>query len=207
MQDDFTSNNIYGMPMLSTQLVPPALPRLASIPLPPLSPNVLVQTHTLITYRPHISLICWTLSLPPSTARLAMTTIGSVNRQWFYDAAILPTTFPSITIRIRGIERPLVVFPFEVGNPIRIIDILYAVYSAAQTTAIEHRVASGDVPGYYGLSVQIPRDLAVADAAAADAIGRYFRNRVWWNGLLPSVGEADVWVLQLRGATRRRFPR
>ncbi|KAF9474419.1 hypothetical protein BDN70DRAFT_884854 [Pholiota conissans] len=94
---------------------PPPLPPVVPIPLPPLSPTIPVQTHPLITYRLHHSNvnspIWWNISLPPSTARLAAALHGAPSWPWWREVAVWPNGLPSMTIRVQGVQRPIVVFP------------------------------------------------------------------------------------------------
>lgn len=191
------------MPLLPAQIGPPPLPRAVAIPLPLLSPNVPIRIHDLITYRHPIAPIYWNISLPPSTAHLASAVYG-VGGPWYHDVAVVPAV-SSIAIRIRGVARPVVVFPIEAGFPIRIVDILRAVYSTIRAEALEDGAGASDAPvhGVYGAG---PRDISFDDSVAADAIRRYFRNRIWWNGVSQSMDEVDVWILHLRRPSGGRFP-
>jgi hypothetical protein len=139
----------------------------------------------------------WNMSLPPSTARLAVALGGISVSRWSREVAVEPRTLPSMTVRIAGVERPVVVFPAEMGYPIRIVDVLWAVYGALRLAATE--AGGGLAAGAIGVGSG-GGPVAVDDAAAADAIRRYFRRDVWWGGLYESLGERDVWVLELCGA-------
>jgi hypothetical protein len=196
-------NNVASNDSHDTSVVPPAIPRIQAIPLPPLSPNIPIQIHTLISYRPSLVLMYWNMSLPPSTARLA-TNVG-FDERWFRDAAAVPLV-SSITVRIRGVSRPIVVFPVDAACPIRIIDILRAVYNAVRAEVLENETGISDVPAY-GAHEPCSREVSFGDSIAADAIQRHFNNRVWWWGLSLSINEADVWVLHMRGLNRGGFRR
>ncbi|KAF9472333.1 hypothetical protein BDN70DRAFT_887114 [Pholiota conissans] len=93
---------------------PPSLPPVATITLPSISPNVPIRAHPLITFS-NVSYanppIHWNISLPPSTAHLANVYNNQPGWPWSCEVAVHPTTVPSMTIRIDGVERPIVVFP------------------------------------------------------------------------------------------------
>lgn len=80
--------------------------------------------------------------------------------------------------------------------------MLRAVYDAMRAEALENGAGTDDVPAYEASGQGSRRDIASDDGIAADAIRRYFRNRVWWNGLSQSTAEVDVWILHLRCASR-----
>jgi hypothetical protein len=166
-----------------------------AIPLPLQSPNIPIRTHILIRHRHSIVPIYWNISLPPSTAHLAGAIYG-VGGPWYHDVAVVPAV-SSIAIRIRGVARAVVVFPVEAGLPIRIVDVLRAVYNVVRAEALEVE----DGAGARADSRHISHD----DSIAADAIRRYLRNRIWWNGLSQSMDEVDVWVLHLRRPAGGRF--
>lgn len=190
------SNDTYDTPV-----APPAIPRIRAIELPRLSANIPIQIHTLITYRPSVVLMYWNMSLPPSTARL-VTNVG-FRGPWFRDAAAVPVV-SSIAVRMRGVSRPVIIFPVEAGRPVGIIDILRGVYNATGTEVLENETGVGGAPAY-GAYEPSSREVSFDDSIAADAIQRHFHNRVWWWGLSPSINEADVWVLHLRGLSRGSF--
>jgi hypothetical protein len=203
------TDNIYNIHRPHTHLAPqplapPPLRRLAPIALPPLSPLTPVQIHPVITYHPSPTgpdaPVHWNMSLPPSTARLAFALGGTPTSRWSREVAVEPRTLSSMTVRIAGVARPVVVFPAEMGHPIRIVDVLWAVYSALHLAAIES--VGGPAAGAVGWRCSGGGGV-IDDAVAADAIREYFRGDVWWGGLYESPEERDVWVLELRGAKTR----
>ncbi|KAF9470332.1 hypothetical protein BDN70DRAFT_985432 [Pholiota conissans] len=186
---------------------PPPLSPVVPIPLPPLSPTIPVQIHPLITYRVHHSNvnspICWNISLPPSTARLAAALDSAPSWPWWREVAVRPNSLPSMTIRVQGIQRPIVVFPDEIGHPINILDVMDAIYNVICTSVVASN--SGDSstthlifgPPNYG-NQAVDR----INAVPSDEIHRQFRGQVWWAGLRASTDEVDVWILQLQGRRR-----
>ncbi|KAF9474407.1 hypothetical protein BDN70DRAFT_319545 [Pholiota conissans] len=188
---------------------PPPLQPVVPIPLPPLSPTIPVQTHPLITYRLHHSNvnspILWNISLPPSTARLAAALHSAPSWPWWREVAVRPNGLPSMTIRVQGVQRPIVVFPGEVGHQISILDVMNAVYNAVRTNVV---VASdaGESSTTHLIFEPGPDDgnqeVGSINAVPSDAIHRQFRGRVWWAGLRASTDEVDVWILQLQGRRR-----
>ncbi|KAF9470785.1 hypothetical protein BDN70DRAFT_888751 [Pholiota conissans] len=121
-----SGSNMYRIQATNTAICtmiggPPPLPPVVPIPLPPLSPTIPIQTHPLITYRLHHSNvnspICWNISLPPSTARLATALHGAPSWPWWREVAVRPNSLPSMTIRVQGVQRPIVVFPISLWRP------------------------------------------------------------------------------------------
>ncbi|KJA14203.1 hypothetical protein HYPSUDRAFT_49365 [Hypholoma sublateritium FD-334 SS-4] len=176
------------------------------IALPALSPNVPIRTNSLITYRHSLAVadapLQWDISLPPMVARLAPPQRGNGSLGWAHEPAIDPQSISSIVIRIPRIERPVVVFPETVDDPIMIVDILRAV-SAAVRAAAGGADATVEVAGAAaGGSRMRTYSLAVANADAADAVRRHFGRKVYWGGLYDSPSEQDVWILLLYGPRR-----
>jgi hypothetical protein len=103
-----------------------------------------------------------------------------------------------LTIRIVGVARPVVVFPAEMWYPIRIVDVLRAIYGALCRAALEY--VHGRVVGVISLGggSGFGESVGAEEAAAADAIRRHFCGGVWWGGLYESTDERDVWILKLR---------
>ncbi|KAF9473703.1 hypothetical protein BDN70DRAFT_937231 [Pholiota conissans] len=188
---------------------PPPLPPVAPIPLPPLSPTTPIQTHPLITYRLHHakvnSPILWNISLPPSTARLAAALNSAPSWPWWQEVAVWPNGLPSMTIRVQGVQRPIVVFPCEIGHQISILDVMNAVSNAVRTSVV---VASnaGESSTTHLIFRPGPDDVNQefdsVNAVPSDTSHRHFRGQVWWAGLRASTDEVDVWILQLQGRRR-----
>jgi cytochrome c biogenesis factor len=132
----------------------------------------------------------WNMSFPPSTACLAAALGGLPASHWSREVAAEPRTLTSLTIRIAGVARPVVVFAAELGHPIRIVDVMRAVYGALCRAALEsvQRCVVG------GISTGDRNSSAVA---AGDSIRRHFRGGVWWGGLCESTDERDVWILEI----------
>ncbi|KAF9474423.1 hypothetical protein BDN70DRAFT_960982 [Pholiota conissans] len=188
---------------------PPPLPPVIPIPLPPLSPTIPVQTHPLITYRLHHSNvnnpIWWNISLPPSNACLAAALHSAPSWPWWREVAVRPNGLPSMTIRVQGIQRPIVVFPGEIGHQISILDAMNAVYNAVRTSVVVASNAgeSSTTDLIFGPGPEEgDQEVDSMNAVPSDAIQRQFRGRVWWAGLRASTDEVDVWILQLQGMRR-----
>ncbi|KAF9472339.1 hypothetical protein BDN70DRAFT_998227 [Pholiota conissans] len=199
------SNTAHTSHLSNTHLlVPPPLPPIVPIPLPPLSSHIPSQTHPLITSTnaSYANIpILWNISLPPATARLAPEFNSAPNWPWWREVAIRPTTLPSMTIYLERVERPVVVFPFDIGHPITIIDVLRAVYDNVRTMAMAPSV--GDSAELVLTPEKEYREVGYANDVSV-TIQRHFRDQVWWGGLQESIIETDVWILQLSGTRRRR---
>ncbi|KAF9473699.1 hypothetical protein BDN70DRAFT_997517 [Pholiota conissans] len=111
---------------------------------------------------------------------------------WWREVAVRPNGLPSMTIRVQGILRPIVVFPGEIGHPISILDVMNAVYNAVRTNVV---VASdaGDSNTTHLIFRPGPDDgnqeVGSINAVPSDAIHRQFRGQVWWAGLRASTDE------------------
>jgi hypothetical protein len=91
------------------------------------------------------------------------------------------------------------------GYPIRIADVLRAIYGALCRAALES--LHGRVVGVISLGggSGFGESAGAEEAAAADAIRRHFYGGVWWGGLYQSTDERDVWILELRPTERRWY--
>ena len=182
---------------------PPILVRRDPIALPALSPNIPIQTNPVITYChsifPGDTSLQWDISLPATVARLVPSQHGDGSSWWTHEPALEPQSISSMVIRIPKIERPVVVFPETVGDPITISDILrtvsVAIRAAVGTATVAEEGASG--------SAQVRgNNLAAENANTATAVRRHFGRKVFWGGLYDSPSERDVWILQLYGPRR-----
>ncbi|KAF9473709.1 hypothetical protein BDN70DRAFT_937234 [Pholiota conissans] len=200
ISDTAQTSNVLN-PHLSN--LPPLLPVIPSISLPPLSSHIPSQTHPLITSTnaSYANIpILWNISHPPSTARLAPEFNSAPNWPWWREVAIRPTTMPSMTIRLERVERPVVVFPADIGHPITIADVLRAVYDTVRTMAMAPSL--GDSAELVLTPDNEYREVGYANDVSTE-IQRHFQGRVWWGGLQESLNETDVWLLRLRGTGRR----
>ncbi|KAF9472590.1 hypothetical protein BDN70DRAFT_938070 [Pholiota conissans] len=177
---------------------PPPPPCLVPIALPALESNFPVYIHALLRYNSSAAAIYWNTSLPPYTA-----VVRNLNGPWFHEIATSPL-IPSITIRIKRVSRPIVVFPTQIGYPIRIVDVLNAIYVGMREAALEHAGTISETEISLLAAPSYSRNQEIEDAISTEAIRRHFQRRVWWNGLSRSTLEPDVWVLHLRGTSRGR---
>ncbi|KAF9473013.1 hypothetical protein BDN70DRAFT_886276 [Pholiota conissans] len=187
---------------------PPPLARRATIDLPSLSVNPILIHKFLSRQRSSTGFdapIHWNMALPPSTARLAAALApadaNANGTRWSRVVAVSPQSAPSVTVRIEGIERPVVVFPATIGYPIRIEDMLETIHSVLRYEAFEalgvHGLLPGDVDSSSGMG-----NVAFDEAATANAIQRKFPRGAWWGGLYESADEREVWVLEVCAAKR-----
>ncbi|KAF9472592.1 hypothetical protein BDN70DRAFT_925623 [Pholiota conissans] len=188
--DLFINDNVsrHRTPLAS---VPPALPRIIPVPLPRLSPHNLISTHTLLTHRLSLSPIHWNMSHPPTTAFL-LSTLRAHTTAWLFEEGITPTV-QSITIRIKGVPRPIVVFPTQTGHPIKIIDILDSVYRGMCEAAMGQEAVGPEIAL---LEPDRSLNLDSENAIDSNVIFQHYRGRVWWNGLSKCTVEDEVWILQ-----------
>ena len=109
-----------------------------------------------------------------------------------------PSTVGSMTIRVPGLERLVVVFPATLDSRVVTVgDVLDAVYRAVQTPAIEHRERGRK--NWLGLGqIDLPRSRWIVDEYTAKDVQKHFGGNHWWGGLYPCQKERDVWVLRTR---------
>jgi hypothetical protein len=110
---------------------PPRLLPTKTIPLPALA-DIPISVNPVLSYTPSKIVLEYELSLPPSTARLPPTTKTHVGRwDWRRQPAMDPSTVGSMTIRVPGLERLVVVFPATLESTvITVDDVLIAVHRA-----------------------------------------------------------------------------
>ncbi|TFK20171.1 hypothetical protein FA15DRAFT_659283 [Coprinopsis marcescibilis] len=157
-----------------------------------ISPRAVSLSGTLsLSQSPHI---VWDVRCPPGSARRNETP-GSpwiLHNHWFYEPATNPGV-DSLTIRM-GIlqDTPVVVFPADRGDIVRVLDVLRFVHDAVQ-----RRISAGSAFGADSHNVTADTVLNVFDnnwpgnrtPPLGDNVG-------WrWAGLMNSLDEPDVWVL------------
>ncbi|CAA7269857.1 unnamed protein product [Cyclocybe aegerita] len=110
---------------------PPCLERKRNIPLPPLSFDP-ISLNPLLQYRSGPALMAYHLTEPSSTAVLSRAVKNNPSMTfWKHQAAMTPTNLCSLTIRMEGIDRPIVVRPSGIkGGVVTVGDILEAVHLA-----------------------------------------------------------------------------
>ena len=183
---------------------PPALIAASPIPLPPLASEPIL-VHPLLAY--HVSPpIRYNLEMPPSSASLALALAERVSRQyWGNQPAMSPATVGSITIRVAGVERPIVVFPNRLDEGVVTVDdVLCRVHEAFHASSVgdggwdfstassADRWCSRD--GHCGASAHARRR---SGSQTTSTFSRDLRSNIWWGGLAPSTAEGDVWILHI----------
>ncbi|KAF9473707.1 hypothetical protein BDN70DRAFT_937233 [Pholiota conissans] len=110
-----------------------------------------------------------------------------------------------MTIRVQRVERPIVMFPDEIGHPISILDVMNAIYNAVCTSVVVASNAGGSSTTHL-IFEPGPDDgnqeVDSMNVVPSDAINRQFRGLVLWAGLRASTDEVDVWILMLQGRRR-----
>jgi len=180
------------------QTPPPLLP-IKKIPLPPLA-EIPIFVHPVLSYTPCKVVLEYDLSMPPSTACLSPTT--KAHRDWWEwrrQPAMNPSTVGSMTIRVPGLERVVVVFPATLDSRVVTVgDVLDAVYRAVQTSVIEHRERAAQGQNNWPGSGQVDLARWVAEEYVAKAVQKHGGGSHWWAGLYPCQKERDVWILRTR---------
>lgn len=195
--------------------LPPPLPPRRSIPLPPLSDDVIMIHPLLAGYPPSAPpRITYDLSFPPITATVYQPTFASRPRSedWRTHPAMGPGAACSITIRVPRIERPVVVLPGTLDQRWPTIgDVLDAIYAAVRLECLIELESCGLVgAGAYSIN-RLPGGNPIwrggsysseMDGLLVTSIRRRLGGASVWMGLSPSEQEGDVWVLQTGGLAR-----
>ena len=112
-----------------------------------------------------------------------------------------PNTVGSMTIKVPGLERLVVVFPATLDNAVVTVDdVLIAMHRAVQASVMELHSEFGTKYGQRSALESSPRILAPWLAYEHVTIA----NQEWggrdhlWAGLYPCQEERDVWVLGTR---------
>jgi len=163
------------------------------VPLPPLS-----QFHVAINpllRRGSTERIDYDVRMHPSTAK-KLHGFGS-DSQWQAEAAA-NLGLASLTIRLALVERPIVIFPTNVGRGIVTInDVLLAVHYTVCTSVTEDNCRRHKQDAELWLvdnsAVRSDENRTCRRTSGIELEGRYK-----WVGLTPSPTERDVWILLTR---------
>ena len=183
-------------PLLPTKTVP--LPALADIP---------ISVNPVLSYTSSNIVLEYELRLPPSTAHLPpITKIHASHWDWRRQPAMNPSTVGSMTIRVPGLERLVVVFPATLDSAVVTVDdVLIAVHRAVQASAMELRREFGTKYGQINRPGSSPLILASCPAYEHSTMANQDRGGggYLWAGLYPCQKERDVWVLRTRRVSNR----
>ena len=183
-------------PLLPTKTIP--LPALADIP---------ISVNPVLSYTPSKIMLEYDLSLPPSTANLPLITKTHVgHRDWRRQPAMDPSTVGSMTIRVPGLQRLVVVFPATLNSAfVTVNDVLIAVHRAVQASDIELHSGLGLEYGQRSIPGSSPIILPPWPACEYTTMANQERGigDHWWAGLYPCQEERDVWVLRTRRVSNR----
>jgi len=183
-------------PLLPTKMIP--LPALADIP---------ISVNPVLSYTPSKVVLEYELSLPPSTARLPPTTKTHVSHwDWRRQPAMDPGTVGSMTIRVPGLERLVVVFPATLDSTVVTVDdVLIAVHRAVRASAMELHRGFGTKYGQRSIPGSSPMILAPWPAYGHSTMANQERDGggLRWAGLYPCQKERDVWILCTRRVSNR----
>ena len=184
---------------------PPLLPT-KTVPLPALA-DISISVNPVLSYTPSKIVLEYELSLPPSTARLLpITKIHVGHWDWRRQPAMNPSTVGSMTIRVPGWERPVVVFPTTLDTAVVTVDdVLIAVHRAVQASAMELHGGFGTKYGQRSIPGSSPMILASCPAYEPSTMVNQDRGGggYLWAGLYPCQKERDVWVLRTRRVSNR----
>ena len=184
---------------------PPLLP-IQTIPLPALA-DIPISVNPVLSYTPSKIVLEYNLDLPPSTARLLPSTKVHIGRrEWRQQPAMDPSTVGSMTIKVPGLERLVVVFPSTLYSAVVTVDdVLIAVHHAVQASGIGPRVGFGTKYGQRTILGSSPMSLAPRVAYEHSTIATRERGGGdhWWAGLYPCQKERDVWILRTRRISNR----
>ena len=174
---------------------PPPVQRQGFMPLPELSVAP-VYLHPMLHYSISPA-VAYDLSLPPSSASAPVARHHVAYRDWRKHLATKPADIGSMTIRIAGVARPVVVLPARRNAAgITIDDVLSVVHWVLRTAAIEqaspHRQETG-----FGLWGE-RRECAIrhTEEQVVQMIKSLLQGKSWWAGLYQSDAERDVWILE-----------
>ncbi|PPR00323.1 hypothetical protein CVT24_004610 [Panaeolus cyanescens] len=186
-----------------------------SIQLPPLYSSPIIL-HPLLQFSP-LSPIHYDLTRPTSTAvihsskRLSMAGLH-YSGNWMNDPATFPSNICSITIRIPGIDRPIVIVSPTSSSTgeITVWDVLHACHRAWRQASEEiytrHSNASPSnnfayAPGSHPCPIHPPHHRVIHSTANRINAGwtangpSHLGHASLWTGLTPSEEEQDVWVM------------
>jgi hypothetical protein len=185
---------------------PPRLLPTKTIPLPALA-DIPISVNPVLSYTPSKIVLEYELSLPPSTARLPPTTKTHVGRwDWRRQPAMDPSTVGSMTIRVPGLERLVVVFPATLESTVVTVDdVLIAVHRAVQAMAMELHTGFGTKYGQRRIPGSSPMILTPWPTYEHTTVANQDRSggHNLWAGLYPCQKERDVWVLRTRRVSNR----
>ncbi|CAA7261283.1 unnamed protein product [Cyclocybe aegerita] len=185
-----------NMPNFPTQ--PPSLPANRIVPLPSLAAGMPILVHPLLQYHSNILSIVYDLSLHPSTAECPASRTRLEYRSWRGQPAMHPSTVTSLTVRMPGIESPVVVFPSRRDSMVVTIDDVLGAVSSAVRRAVLDQLTSQATGDSFGLGrrgyIQSPQPFYTDAQLTSDVRRRLSRAR-WWGGLYASPTERDVWIL------------
>ena len=179
---------------------PPLLP-IKTIPLPALA-DIPISVNPVLSYTPSKIVLEYNLSMPPSTARVP----HNSHREWVRQPAMDPSTVGSMTIKVPGLERLVVVFPSTLDSAVVTVDdVLIAVHRAVQASGTELYVGFGTKSGQRTILGSCPTSLAPRVAYEHTTIATRERGGGdhWWSGLYPCQKERDVWILRTRKISNR----
>ena len=184
---------------------PPLLP-VRPVPLPALA-DIPISVNPVLLCTPSKIALEYNLSLPPSTARLLLSTKVYIGRRdWRRQPAMDPSTVGSMTIKVPGLERLVVVFPSTLESAVVTVgDVLIALHHAVQASGIELHVGFGEKYGQRTILGSSPMSLAPRLAYEHTTIATPERGGgdPWWAGLYPCQKERDVWILRTRKISNR----
>ncbi|KAF9471950.1 hypothetical protein BDN70DRAFT_887551 [Pholiota conissans] len=182
------------------QPAPIELPLLSPSPKSPPALNPYVAHHLRLVSGLNTP-IHWNMTLPPSSANLALS-LDHHRARWSHEAAVKPRgTDPkpeTMLICVEGIDQLVVAHSYKQGRSIRIIEVMQAVYRAIRRMASKSLCKCPDCDRNvvtYGSPWE--HELAVDSDLAAKVIRSHFGGDFWWDGLRESA-ERDVWILEVR---------
>ncbi|KAF8899486.1 hypothetical protein CPB84DRAFT_1962749 [Gymnopilus junonius] len=176
---------------------PPDLPPLRTISLPPLS-NKPIAINPLLHHSPRGPHILYNvLSLPFSAILAAGVKQDNHLYNWLTHPAMYPIDVGSITLRLRGLDRPIVVFPSILPDiqVVTIYDVLLAVHSIFRgAERNQHEESHWEQGGNSAHILFNRKDTTVYRLGAKE---RPIPEGIEWRGLCASLAEPDVWDLYL----------
>lgn len=127
------------------------------------------------------------MTLCPSTAKLSLSSHQNEFLHWEDYPAIDPHEITSLTIRLDGVIRPIVVFPRTLDALyINIGDILKAVHLKVKSECMTNGSGMGLYSGFEDKK------------ALRHAIYRLLDGKCIWGGLYPDTQEPDMWILRTK---------
>ncbi|KAF8899485.1 hypothetical protein CPB84DRAFT_1780397 [Gymnopilus junonius] len=191
-----SSDTTYSLLFSDSIHQPPPLVKPRPLPLPSLATEPIL-IHPLLTYSPSRPQIQYEIGSCLSTINLPSESIKDGYKLWNRQPAMDPPDVGSLTIRMAGVSRPIIIFPATTND---------SVVTVEDVLKVVHRnvlVAVHDDPWWINRLQRRLKGHASGLPGRSNHAGcvSCFHSGLWWGGLYPSPDERDVWILHTEGST------